>query len=120
MPAPPPDPGEPAPDLDVIAELDRTIHAPARLMILAHLAVVDGADFNYLLRMTDLTRGNLSTHLSKLEAAGYVVITKQFVERVPRTLIRLSAEGQQALDRYREQMRQVVDQLLPPRRSRRD
>ncbi len=105
----------PAPDVEVIAELDRTIHAPARLMILAHLAVMDGTDFNYLLRVTGLTRGNLSTHLTKLEAAGYVRITKEFVERIPRTLVQLSPEGREAVSRYRDAMRRVVDDLLAPR-----
>jgi len=99
-------------DLQVIADLDRTIHAPARLMILALLAVVDSVDFTFLMTQTGLTRGNLSSHLTKLEEAGYIVITKEFVERIPRTLVRLSDEGRAAIQAYREQMRQVVDALL--------
>lgn len=104
-------------DLQVIADLDRAIHAPARLMILALLAVIDSADFTFLLTQTGLTRGNLSSHLSKLEEVGYIVITKEFVEKIPRTLIRLSAEGQTAIQTYREQMRQVVDGLLGTNQS---
>jgi len=111
---PRPDAGLPPRDLELIAELDRTVHAPARLLILAHLAVVAAADFNYLLHATELTKGNLSTHLAKLEGAGYVDVTKEFVERIPRTLIRLTAEGRSALDRYRDAMRRVVDELLAP------
>lgn len=98
--------------LQPISELDRTIHAPARLAILAFLSIVESADFTFLLNQTGLTRGNLSSHLSKLEEAGYVAITKEFVDRIPRTLIRLTPDGRSALERYRDHMRQVVDQLL--------
>ncbi len=99
-------------DLSAINELDRAIHAPARLMILAYLSVVDSADFTFLLRQTELTRGNLSTHLKKLEEVGYIRVEKEFVERVPRTLIRLEDAGRQAIETYRENMRQVIDELL--------
>ena len=88
------------------------IHAPARLMILAYLSVVESADFTFLKNQTGLTRGNLSSHLSKLEEAGYISVQKEFVERIPRTLIRLTEDGRQAIETYRENMRQVVDQLL--------
>jgi DNA-binding MarR family transcriptional regulator len=98
--------------LQPIADLDRTIHAPARLAILAFLSIVESADFTFLLNQTGLTRGNLSSHLSKLEEAGYIAITKEFVDRIPRTLIRLTPHGRSALAAYRENMRQVVDQLL--------
>lgn len=98
--------------LQMIADLDRTIHAPARLMILAYLSVVDGADFTFLLNQTGLTRGNLSSHLQKLEEAGYISVEKEFVDRIPRTLIRLVPEGREAVIKYRESMRQVVEKLL--------
>jgi DNA-binding MarR family transcriptional regulator len=98
--------------LQPIAGINRTIHAPARLMILTFLTVVESADFTFLLNQTGLTRGNLSSHLSKLEQAGYITIEKEFVERIPRTLIRLTPDGRSAIQIYRENMRQVVDQLL--------
>ena len=98
-------------DLQRIANLDRTIHAPARLMILSLLAVIDSADFTFLMTQTKLTRGNLSSHLSKLTDVEYVHIQKEFVENVPRTLIRLTDEGQQAIQAYRKSMQQVVDGL---------
>jgi DNA-binding MarR family transcriptional regulator len=101
-----------SPDLEPIAGLDRAIHSPARLMILAYLAAVDSADFIFLMNQTGLTRGNLSSHLSTLEEAGYINIKKEFVERIPRTLISLSAEGRQAIHTYRAQMRKVIDELL--------
>jgi DNA-binding MarR family transcriptional regulator len=99
-------------DLQLIADIDRSIHAPARLMIMALLSVIDSADFTFLRTQTGLTRGNLSSHLSKLEEAGYVAVEKEFVERIPRTLIRLTEEGREAIQTYRENMQQVVNGLL--------
>ena len=98
--------------LQPIADIDRTIHAPARLMILAFLSVVESADFTFLMNQTGLTRGNLSSHLQKLEGAGYISIEKEFVERIPRTLIRLTPAGRTAIDDYRENMQQVLQELL--------
>lgn len=97
-----------------IADIDRAIHAPARLMILALLAAVESADFTFLLTQTGLTRGNLSSHLGKLEEVGYITVTKEFVERVPRTLIRLSAEGHTAVSTYHQNMQQVIALLVAP------
>lgn len=99
-------------NLQIIANIDRTIHSPARLMILATLSVIDRADFTFLMTQTKLTRGNLSSHLSKLEETGYIIITKEFVDKIPRTLIRLSEKGRLAIQVYRNNMRQVVDGLL--------
>lgn len=94
-----------------IHEIDRTIHAPARLLIMAQLAVIESADFTFLMNQTELTRGNLSTHLSKLEEAGYISITKEFVNKMPRTLIRLSDEGKEALKKYSDTMQQVINSI---------
>ena len=99
-------------DLQTIADLDRAIHSPARLMILAYLAAVDSADFIFLMNQVGLTRGNLSSHLNTLEEAGYISIQKDFVDKVPRTLIRLTSEGRDAIHNYREQMRSIIDKLL--------
>ena len=84
-------------DLQPIADIDRMIHEPARLMIMAHLYVVENADFLFLMRQTGLTRGNLSSHMSKLEAAGYVAVEKKFVDKIPRTLLSLTKKGRQAV-----------------------
>jgi DNA-binding MarR family transcriptional regulator len=100
------------PGVQPIAAIDRMVHAPARLMILAFLSAVDSADFTFLLNQTGLTRGNLSSHLQKLEEAGYISVQKEFVDRIPRTLIRLTVEGREAIQAYKETMRQVVDELL--------
>jgi DNA-binding MarR family transcriptional regulator len=101
-----------SPDLRPIEQLDPAIHAPARLMILAFLGAVDSADFTFLLTQTGLTRGNLSTHISRLEEAGYVQVKKEFVDRIPRTLYKLTGSGRQAIEQYRQNMRQVIDRLL--------
>lgn len=100
------------PDLKPIEDLDPAIHAPARLMILAYLGAVDKADFTFLLKQTGLTRGNLSTHLRKLEDAGYVDVNKEFIDRIPRTLYTLTGAGRQAIQDYRQNMQQVIEGLL--------
>ena len=102
----------PTEDLQPIADIDPLIHAPTRLKILAYLSVVESADFTFLMRQTGLTRGNLSVNLRKLEEAGYVSISKEFVDRIPRTLIRLTDEGHQAIRIYRENMQTVLNDLL--------
>jgi DNA-binding MarR family transcriptional regulator len=99
-------------DLQQIADIDRVVHSPARLMILAYLGAVDSADFTFLMNQVGLTRGNLSSHLNTLEEAGYVDIQKEFVNKVPRTLIRLTDAGREAIRTYREGMRTVIDELL--------
>jgi DNA-binding MarR family transcriptional regulator len=98
--------------VQIIEDIDRTIHAPTRLKILACLAVVEKADFNYLLHQTGLTRGNLSPNLRKLEEANYVRIQKEFVDKIPRTLIHLTDDGRAALETYRDSMQSVLNDLL--------
>lgn len=98
-------------DLRPLYSIDRIIHEPARLMILAHLYVVESADFLFLTRQTGLTAGNLSSHLSKLETAGYVSIKKEFVGRKPHTVFSLTDSGRDAFKTYRQRLEQIVDQL---------
>jgi DNA-binding transcriptional ArsR family regulator len=74
-------------------ELDRLIHEPARLAILTVLSSVRSADFVFLQRTTGLTKGNLSSHLTKLEEGGLVVIEKTFVLKKPHTRAALTTEG---------------------------
>lgn len=94
-----------------LADIDRLIHEPARLMILSHLYVVESADFLFLVRQTGLTWGNLSSHLSKLETAGYVKIKKKFLGKKPHTLVQLTDRGRTAFRHYRESMKQVLEGL---------
>ncbi|MFN2151933.1 MAG: winged helix-turn-helix domain-containing protein [Anaerolineales bacterium] len=98
-------------DLQPLAEIDKIIHEPARLMILATLHAVESADFLFVERQTGLTRGNLSSHMSKLETAGYIEIKKEFVDKIPRTLLRITDEGREALLDYTHHMKQVLDNL---------
>src|SRR5437763_690025 len=73
--------------------LDRLIHEPGRLAILTVLSSVKDADFTFLLRATGLTKGNLSSHLSKLQEAGLVTIEKRFLAKTPNTNLALTPLG---------------------------
>jgi DNA-binding MarR family transcriptional regulator len=94
-----------------VEDIDRLIHEPARLMIMAYLYVVDSADFIFLMRQTGLTWGNLSAHMSKLEAAGYIEVIKDFVDKKPHTMLRLTETGRGAFREYRKNMKGVLDNL---------
>jgi DNA-binding HxlR family transcriptional regulator len=89
-------------------ELDRLIHERMRLAIVSALAVNDSLTFNELKRLLDTTDGNLSVHARKLEEADYVVCTKTFEGRVPRTEYRLSSSGRRALERYLAHMEALI------------
>ncbi|MDP9120276.1 MAG: transcriptional regulator [Acidobacteriota bacterium] len=87
-----------------LAHLDRLIHEPTRLAILTALTACERADFLFLQRITGLTKGNLSSHLSKLEEAGLVEIEKRFVDKKTQTLARLSVNGRHAVESYWQEM----------------
>lgn len=91
--------------------LDRLVHEPARLVILALLAPLESADFLFLLRETGLTKGNLSAHLAKLEEAGYIVVEKGYRGKIPHTTYRLTEKGRTAYRTYRERLKRAVDSL---------
>ncbi|MCP4725423.1 MAG: ArsR family transcriptional regulator [bacterium] len=80
-------------------------------MIMAYLSVVESSDFLFLMNQTGLTKGNLSSHLSKLEAVGYIEVRKEFVFKIPRTLLRLSIEGKEAFINYRRNMAVILEKL---------
>lgn len=92
-----------------LADFDRLIHEPARLMIMAILSAVESADFLYLQRETGLTKGNLSSHLAKLEEAGYIEIEKTYRGKIPLTLCRLTGAGRQAFEEHRRRLQKFVD-----------
>lgn len=94
-----------------LPDIDKLIHEPARLMILANLYVVKSADFIFLMRQTGLTQGNLSSHMSKLEAAGYIKIKKKFIGKKPHTLLFLTDGGRAAFQKYIKSMKRVFDGL---------
>jgi DNA-binding HxlR family transcriptional regulator len=89
-------------------ELDRLIHERMRLAIVSALAVNESLSFNELKHLLETTDGNLSVHARKLEEAGYVVCTKTFEGRVPRTDYRLSDAGRRALERYLSHMEGLI------------
>ena len=92
-----------------IANIDRLIHEPSRLNIMAHLYVVESADFVFLIRQTGMTWGNLSVHISKLEAAGYLQVKKEFLGKKPHTVVSLTKQGRKAFEAYRKGMKDVLD-----------
>jgi DNA-binding transcriptional ArsR family regulator len=87
-----------------LAGLDRLIHEPARLAILTALSACSSANFLFLQRLTGLTKGNLSSHLSKLEDAGLVYIGKQFFGKTPNTDIYLTPKGRAAIEQHWQQL----------------
>ena len=93
------------PQIQSISELDRVIHEPGRLMIAALLFAVEKADFLYLLHETGMNKGTLSSHLSRLEEAGYVEIEKTYRGKVPLTLLHLTKAGRKAFEEYRRKLK---------------
>jgi DNA-binding MarR family transcriptional regulator len=87
-------------ELHPLVDIDRVIHAPARLMMLT-----------YLMRLTDLTWGNLSAHMSKLEEAGYVEVEKKFIGKKPHSVAKLTKEGRAAFKAYKKSLQQVLNDL---------
>jgi DNA-binding MarR family transcriptional regulator len=98
-------------ELHPLVDIDRVIHAPARLMMLTYLYVVELADFVFLMRLTDLTWGNLSAHMSKLEEAGYVEVEKKFIGKKPHSVAKLTKEGRAAFKAYKKSLQQVLNDL---------
>ena len=94
-----------------IQKIDKVIHEPARLIIMAHLFVVESADFLFLQRQTGLTWGNISSHVRKLEAAGYIEVQKEFLDKKPHTTLKLTKNGRTAFEEYRNKMAQVFEDL---------
>jgi DNA-binding MarR family transcriptional regulator len=97
-----------------IAHLDRVIHEPARLMIVATLYLVKEADFLYLQNQTDLTKGNLSSHLAKLEESEYVEIEKTYRGKIPMTVCRLTKKGRASFRAYETAMRGALFESVNP------
>jgi DNA-binding transcriptional ArsR family regulator len=100
-----------ADEIKNLANLDRLIHEPSRLAIVAVLSACENADFTYLLQATGLSKGNLSAHLSKLEEGGYITILKKFKGKYPSTISQLTPEGRRAFAAYRKQYLAFVEDL---------
>lgn len=101
----------PTNSLQHIPEIDKLIHEPSRLAIMAQLYVVQSADFLFLRPQTGLTTGNLSAHIRKLEKAGYVKVEKEFVNKKPHTILQLTEEGRTVFKEYIENLKKIIDEL---------
>jgi len=98
-------------NIQLPTSMDKVIHEPARLNIMANLYVIESADFLFMMHQTGLTFGNLSAHMSKLEEAGYIKIKKEFLGKKPHTMLFLTDKGRVAFEEYRKNMKQFFDDL---------
>jgi DNA-binding MarR family transcriptional regulator len=80
--------------------VNKLVHEPARFVILNYLDAAEQVDFIFLLNETGLTQGNLSSHISRLEQAGFLEIHKSFVRKRPRTTFTITHKGRLALQEY--------------------
>src|SRR5205823_10256276 len=94
----------------IFADLDPVLHERGRLAIASVLAAVDSLTFTELRDQLEMTDGNLSVHLQKLEDKGYIGIDKQFVGRRPQTTCRLTKVGRRALTQYLDRLEAIVAQ----------
>lgn len=91
--------------------LDRLVHDPTRLMLISILFVIESADFTFLKSQTKLTAGNISSHMTKLEDAGYVEVSKSFIGKRPQTMFRLTETGRLAFNEYRSSLTRALSAL---------
>ena len=98
------------PNLNIDLEIDRLIHEPVRLKILAYLSMVESADFVFLVSRLGLTMGNLSAHISKLQEAGFIKVDKSFKENRPHTMLSLTETGSTAFINYRDGMLRLLQE----------
>jgi DNA-binding HxlR family transcriptional regulator len=87
-----------------LSDLDRVIHEPSRLLLVALLSSIESADFLFLLKESSLTKGNLTVHLSRLEEAGYIQVQKTIRGKFPHTEYQLTQQGRTAFDQYRKNL----------------
>jgi DNA-binding transcriptional ArsR family regulator len=109
-------PQDRSPESSAALGLDRLIHERIRLAIVSALAASESLTFNELKALLGTTDGNLSVHARKLEEARYVICTKRFNGRIPRTEYRLTAAGRHALDRYLSHMEALIRAARGPER----
>lgn len=97
-----------------MTDLDRVIHEPGRLLVVALLSGVEEADFLYLQKQSGLTKGNLSSHIAKLEEAGYLEVEKKYKGKIPLTTLRLTPAGRDAFAFYKETMGRLLSVTPTP------
>ena len=98
----------PAQNIQLEFDIDLVIHEPARLKIITYLTLVESADFVFLISRTGLTMGNFSTHMSKLQKAGYIEVQKSIKDNRSHTLLSLTETGKLAYKKYREVMQGIL------------
>ena len=98
-------------ELDQLGAIDALIHSPTRLKIMVHLYLVENMDYVFLKRVTALSWGNLSRHLTKLEQAGYVGTEKSFENKKPKTTLWLTDAGRAAFKTYKDTLVSVFEEL---------
>ncbi len=96
------------PEMQTILELDRVIHEPARLVILTVCSSAEEVEFKFLETTTGLSKGNLSSHTSKLEQAGYLEVVKAFRGKIPVTSFKITKTGKAALASYWTALRDAI------------
>jgi len=96
------------PHIQAIADIDRVIHEPGRLMIMALLYAVEASDFLYLQHETAMNKGTLSSHISRLQEEGYVNVEKSYRGKVPQTLLRLTRTGRDNFEHYRKMLKKSL------------
>jgi DNA-binding MarR family transcriptional regulator len=99
-------------EIKQLGEIDPLIHSPTRLKIITYLYVVEKIDFVYLRQVTDLSWGNLSKHVTKLEEAGYVKTKKSFENKKPKTTLWLTSQGREAFQKYKDNLQDIFE-ILP-------
>jgi DNA-binding HxlR family transcriptional regulator len=97
-------------DVTAFEKLDRVIHERGRMAIMSLLAATESLTFKELKEHLKMTDGNLSVHMRTLEESGYVLVSKTFVERKPRTEYALTSEGREAFRTYIEALEEIVQQ----------
>jgi DNA-binding MarR family transcriptional regulator len=100
---------QPTDSLSEIMNIDRLVHSPARLSILTYLSVVEEGDAVYLLNQTGLTWGNLSANVTRLQEAGYIEVAKEFKDKKPHTLLKLTDRGRTAFHDYQNKMKELLE-----------
>lgn len=92
-------------------EFEKLVHQPTRLQIFAYLYQHGATAFTEMVESLDVTEGNLSSHLQKMEAEDAVLVEKEFVDRKPRTTYELTDEGEALFEEHIETLEALIDDL---------
>lgn len=93
--------------------IDPLLHSELRLKIMVALDSLESADFMYLCRLTDSTRGNVSIQIATLKEAGYLEVSKSGLGRFSRTVCRITRKGHEALAAYEQNLRRLFQREVP-------